>query len=81
VAHISSPELLVLHGLRVMGWRAWRPWPALCPESWPRARTATWLWSLRVDQSRDFADMNGWALTGAGRAENERRLSVELDPT
>jgi hypothetical protein len=28
-----------------------------------------------------FADMNGWALTGAGRAENEGRLSVELDRT
>jgi hypothetical protein len=28
-----------------------------------------------------FAEVNGWALTTAGRAENERRLSAELDQT
>ena len=34
-------------------------------------------WISRVS----FADIDGWALTGAGRVENERRLSVELDQT
>jgi hypothetical protein len=28
-----------------------------------------------------FADVDGWALTAAGRAENERRLAAELDQT
>jgi hypothetical protein len=28
-----------------------------------------------------FADVDGWALTARGRAENERRLAVELDQT
>ena len=34
-------------------------------------------WISRVS----FADIEGWALTGTGRAENERRLSAELDQT
>jgi hypothetical protein len=28
-----------------------------------------------------FADVDGWGLTARGRAENERRLAVELDQT
>ena len=34
-----------------------------------------------MDQSGELADIDGWALTGAGRVENKRRLSVELDQT
>jgi hypothetical protein len=82
VAHISSPELLVLHGLRLKG---------VADVEAVAQRFALNLdlvqellldyeafgWISRVS----FADINGWALTGSGRAENERCLSVELDQT
>ncbi|MFD2083136.1 hypothetical protein SAMN05421678_103261 [Actinopolymorpha cephalotaxi] len=74
----SSPELLVLHGVRLLGFAdtvevAGRF--ALDPAD--TART------LAVAQERDwvqhtaFADLGGWSLTGDGRAENERQLARE----
>jgi hypothetical protein len=82
VAHVSSPELLVLHGLRVKGMAD----AAAVAERFVLDRDLVdellldyeaFGWITRVG----FADVTGWALTTAGRAENERRLAVELDET
>jgi hypothetical protein len=82
VARVSSPELLVLHGLRVKGMadiEAVAQRFALDPDLVHELLLdyEAFGWISRVS----FADINGWALTRAGRAENERRLSVELDQT
>jgi hypothetical protein len=82
VAHVSSPDLLVLHGLRVKGMAD----AATVAERFVLDRELVdellldyeaFGWSTRVG----FADVSGWALTTAGRAENERRLAAELDQT
>ncbi len=82
VAHISSPELLVLHGLRVKGVADAVAVAGRFALDRDLVREllldyGAFGWISRVS----FADIDGWALTGAGRAENERRLSVELDQT
>ena len=82
MAHISSPELLVLHGLRVKGMadvEAVAQRFVLAPDLVHELLLdyEAFGWISRVS----FADINGWALTGTGRAENERRLSAELDQT
>jgi hypothetical protein len=82
MAHMSSPEVLVLHGLRVKG---------MANEDGVAERFSldrelvnellfdyeAFGWTCRVA----FADAKGWALTAAGRAENQRRLAAELDRT
>ena len=82
MAHISSPELLVLHGLRIKGMASVEAVAqrfALNPDLVQELLLdyEAFGWISRVI----FAEVNGWALTGAGRAENERRLSIELDQT
>jgi hypothetical protein len=73
VAHISSPGLLVLHGLRVKGManveavaQRFALNPDLVHEMLLDYEAVGWI--SRVS----FADINGWALTAAGRAESER---------
>jgi hypothetical protein len=82
VAHESSPELLVLHGLRIKGMAD----EAAIAQRFALDRELVEElllddeargWTSRVA----FADLDGWALTGSGRAENERRLAAELDET
>jgi hypothetical protein len=82
VAHISSPELLVLHAVRVKGTAGaatvaerFALDPGLVDELLLDYQAFGWI--TRVS----FADVSGWALTEAGRAENERRLAAELDET
>ncbi|HEY6812674.1 MAG TPA: transcriptional regulator [Propionibacteriaceae bacterium] len=79
---VSSPELLVLHGLRVKGMAD----SATVAERFAldRELVAELLldyealgWISRVW----FADIDGWALTERGRVEDERRLAAELDET
>ncbi|MEV0675385.1 transcriptional regulator [Actinosynnema sp. NPDC050436] len=74
----STPELLVLHAVRLLGF-------ANSAEIAARARTDLDE-ALRVlrgaeregwVQHVEFADLGGWSLTDAGKAENERRLAVE----
>jgi hypothetical protein len=82
VAHISSPELLALHGLRVKGVADAVAVAGRFALDCDLVRELlldyeAFGWISRVS----FADIDGWALTGAGRVENERRLSVELDQT
>ena len=80
--HTSSPELLVLHGVRVKGMA---DGAAVASRFGLDHRVVEELlldyeaqgWVTRAR----FADIGGWALTAAGRAENERRLTAELEET
>jgi hypothetical protein len=80
MAHLSTPDDLALHGVRVMGFAT-------------AARVAG-RFGLDTDaveellldyeasgwvRSAKFADSSGWSLTDRGRTENERRLAAELD--
>jgi hypothetical protein len=75
----SSFEMLVLHAVRILGFAD----TPLVAERFGLniAETAE---SLRDAQARGwvshaaFADLRGWSLTEAGRAENERQLAAEL---
>jgi hypothetical protein len=82
VAHTSSAELLVMHGLRVKGMtdaaavaRRFALDHELVDELLLDYEAFGWI--SRVH----FADVDGWSLTASGLAENERRLAAELDQT
>ena len=82
VAHMSSPELLALHAVRIKGMadevqisQRFALEPQLVHEL--LLDYEAYGWTSRVA----FADVKGWALTAGGRAENERRLAAELDQT
>jgi hypothetical protein len=82
VAHPSSPELLVLHGVRVKGMtdvaavaQRFSLDHQLVHELLLDYEAMGWISRVR------FADVDGWALTARGRAENERRLAAELNQT
>lgn len=76
----SAPELLVLHGVRIKGMA---DGAAVASRFGLDRRVVEELlldyeaqgWVTRAR----FADIGGWALTAAGRAENERRLAAELE--
>jgi hypothetical protein len=79
-AHVSTPEDLVLHGPRVLGFasaarisRRYGLADDVVRELLLDFEAAGW-----VQHSR-FADSAGWHLTEAGRVEGERRLARELD--
>jgi hypothetical protein len=79
VAHTSSAELLVLHGLRVKGMadaaavaRRFALDRELVDELLLDYEAFGWI--TRVH----FADVDGWSLTASGLAENARRLAAEL---
>ena len=80
MAFVSAPQLLVLHAVRILGMAD--------------AATVSRRFSLdkaEVDELLldheargrvgrvGFADVGGWALTDAGREEDQRLLAVELD--
>ena len=77
---VAPAELLVLHGIRLEGYA---DVGAIAVRFGLDREVALELlldyeacgW---VTRSR-FADLDGWSLTAAGRAENERRLAVERD--
>jgi hypothetical protein len=80
VAHTSSAELLVLHAVRVKGMtdvaavaQRFGLDHQLVLELLLDYEAMGWITRVR------FADVDGWALTARGRAENERRLAAELD--
>jgi hypothetical protein len=80
VAHPSSPELLVLHGVRVKGMtdvtaiaQRFSLDHELVHELLLDYEAMGWISRVR------FSDVDGWALTARGRGENERRLAAELD--
>lgn len=80
MAHLSAPDDLALHGVRVLGF--------------PTTSRIAARYGLDVELVHDalldfeatgwvrhlsFAGSSGWSLTDAGRAVNERRLAAELD--
>lgn len=78
----SSPDLLVLHGVRLLGFAdtdrvasRFGLDPADAEEALEDARARGW-----VDRS-SFGGHSGWSLLPRGRTENERVLAAELDAT
>jgi hypothetical protein len=78
----SSPELLALHAVRLLGMAddgeaaaRFGLDPAVVAELLLDFEAVGWV--TRVQ----FADSRGWALTGAGQAEDQRRLAAELTAT
>ncbi|WP_405057934.1 transcriptional regulator [Kribbella sp. NBC_01505] len=77
----STPELLTLHAVRLLGVGddqaiadRFALDPATTKELILDQQAFGWVtWS-------EFADVGGWSLTDAGRAENERTLQAELGP-
>ncbi|MGO2313834.1 MAG: transcriptional regulator [Brevibacterium sp.] len=78
MTHQSTPELLVLHAVRLMGF-------ADSDAVAERAGTSH-VEALRVlseaeregwVQHAAFADLEGWSLTDSGKTENERQLATE----
>lgn len=80
MTHASAPELLALHGVRVLGMASAAAVAARFGLADDEV-TEVLLdgeargWVRRVE----FAGSAGWAVTGRGRAENERQLAEELD--
>ncbi len=79
-AHPSSPELLALHGVRVLGAptidllaRRFRLDAAEVRELLLDAQASGWV------SRYDFLGHVTWSMTEAGRAEEERQLAAELD--
>ncbi|MFD0690116.1 transcriptional regulator [Actinomadura fibrosa] len=76
----SDPEDLALHGVRVLGF----PTPSRIAVRYglPAGAVEEALLDFEArgwTRRSSFAGSSGWSLTDAGRAENERRLSDELD--
>jgi hypothetical protein len=76
----SAPELLALHGVRILGYSTagqvaarYDLDAAVVSELLLDAEARGWV------RRYQFAGRGGWSLTDAGRAENERRLAAELD--
>lgn len=75
----STPDLLVLHAVRIVGFgdtatvaRRFALDPAETEELLRDAEAYGWV------QHAAFADLSGWSLTGRGRAQEERLLAAEL---
>ena len=78
-AYISAPEDLVLHAPRVMGFAStptvtarYGVAPDMAHELLLDFEARGWV------RHSSFGGSSGWSMTDAGRAENERRLAVEL---
>jgi hypothetical protein len=80
MSYVSAADDLALHGVRVLGFptapriavRYGLP-PGTVEEALLDFEAQGWARPL------SFAGSSGWSLSGAGRAENERRLAAELD--
>jgi hypothetical protein len=80
MTHASTPELLVLHAVRLQGVaddeqvvRRFALDPEIAKELLLDYQAYGWItWS-------EFAGIGGWSLMASGREENERRLAAELE--
>jgi len=79
VTHRSAPDLLALHGVRILGFAATPAVarrvaldPADTEELLRDAEAYGWV------QHAQFADLGGWSLTERGRAQDELLLADEL---
>jgi hypothetical protein len=78
--HVSAPDDLALHGVRVLGFAT----SSRVADRYGLDADATGESLLDFEacgwvRQLSFAGSSGWSLTDAGRAEDERRLAVELD--
>jgi hypothetical protein len=81
VTHTSAPELLILHGVRILGGPSV---PAVAERfSLPAGEVREYLMDAEalgwVTRHEFFGET--WSMTSRGRAENERQLAAELDAT
>lgn len=82
MAATSSPELLTLHGVRILGMASAGSVArrfGLDPDEVEELLLDAEAFG-QVSRAR-FADLTGWGLTDRGRAEDNRRLAAELDAT
>ena len=82
VTAASSPELLVLHSVRILGFADTVAVARRCgvdiaqaEEILLDAQASGWI------QRSEFADIRGWSLTESGRTVNEHQLREELETT
>src|SRR5512144_839691 len=78
--YVSDPADLVLHGPRVLGFAS----SGRIAAQFQLEREFTHELLLDYEASgwvthSSFAGSTGWSITDLGRAENERRLALELD--
>ena len=80
MAHVSAPDDLALHGVRVLGFPTasriagrYGLDAGMAQETLLDFEACGWVRQL------SFGATSGWSLTEAGRTENERRLAAELD--
>ena len=80
MAHVSAPDDLALHGVRVLGFPTasriagrYGLDASMAQETLLDFEACGWVRQL------SFGATSGWSLTEAGRTENERRLAAELD--
>jgi len=79
VTHDSAPDLLVLHAVRILGFAGARAIahrvsldPVETEDLLLDAEARGWVTHAA------FAGLEGWSLTGSGRAQDERLLAAEL---
>lgn len=82
MSHRTGPDLLVLHGVRLLGGPTLARLAARCRLDPAEVRehlldAQAWGW---VSRTEFFGDVT-WSLTAAGRDEDERRLAAELEAT
>ncbi len=79
MAHASDLDLLALHGLRLKGFAEANVIAALIGEDEDTVADALAKAAVAELALHRDGRMTGWALTPAGRVENERLLAAELD--
>ncbi|SDS21622.1 transcriptional regulator [Actinopolymorpha singaporensis] len=78
MTHLSPRELLVLHAVRLLGFAGTSEVAERFGlDTAGTARTLVLAEERGWVQHTAFADLEGWSLTGEGRAENEKRLACE----
>lgn len=80
MTHRSTPEILILHAVRLLGFAG----STAIADRFATSHGDT-VRALREEERAGwiqhvaFADLDGWSLTDSGKAENERRLAVERE--
>ncbi|WP_166971517.1 transcriptional regulator [Brevibacterium atlanticum] len=78
MTRLSSPDLMVLHAVRLLGFA---DFDAVAQRAGARDSEVIRVLSVAERkgwvQHAEFADLGGWSLTDAGRVENERLLATE----
>lgn len=79
MTHLSEPSLLVLHAVRILGFGSVE---AVAERAGTHVsevlRVLTEADHRGWVQHTEFADLEGWSLSEAGKEENERQLAAEL---